>query len=441
MPRVGYTAKWFNFLVEGRISASDGDERGDIRSNLTAAQKAQKVIRGYDLAENDRDPNLHQAFVMVGNHKEFPVSAKIGRQELVYGEQRLLGHLRWNNNARVFDAAKVRYQHRYVGADVFVGGLVYNDNHNFNRSHIDADRFSGVYLNFPTIGSFTQNNIVEAYWFNRNVDESSTRVDPTAQGANSIPYSGVALPFRNPVIQDLHTVGLRLKSKPGAYGPWDYGVELMHQFGTINNQNPTAPFAAVLPAAPAATIRAARERDQDADAAVIQGGYTWTDHSWQPRVGLVYSYASGDEDVADDDSNTFQNLFATTHLHYGFMDLNSLQNLHDIRLVFQAKPRPNVSFSLEHHFQFLDTTNDYWYNVGGVARNGGAYSDALTASDSTMLGQELDFVISWHPIPSTQLELGLSHYFRGDYIKETLANDIGGSGDSSYVYFQVTVSL
>ena len=379
---------------------------------------------------------------MVGNHKEFPVSAKIGRQELVYGDQRLVGHLRWNNNARTFDAAKLRYQNAYVGADVFAGGLVYNDNRNFNESHLDADRFSGVYLNFPNIGAFTQNNLVEAYYLNRTVDEDSATIDVTQQAANSIPYSGVALPFRNPNIQDLSTVGLRLKSKPGAYGAWDYGVEVMHQFGTINNQ--TAAFAPVLPGATSAAILAARERDQDAYAAVIGGGYTWTDLAWQPRLGVVYSYASGDDNATDGESNTFQNLFATTHLHYGFMDLNSLQNLHDIRIIFQAKPRSNISFSLEHHFQFLDTTNDFWYNVGGVPRTGGTglgngYG-RLGEYDST-LGQETDFVISWHPIPSTQLELGVSHYFRGDYIKQSLENLPGASADSAYAYFQVTVSL
>lgn len=427
MPRVGYTEKWWSVLVEGRSSASFQDERGDLRVAADRAANG-KTYRGNDLAENDRDLNIHQAFFTYGNHKEFPVSVKVGRQELVYGDQRLVGHLRWNNNARTFDAVKARYQHRYVGADVFAGGLVYNDHNNFNQSHPQDDLFTGVYLNFPNLGDFTQKNLVEAYYLNRSVERSSATVDLRG----TTPYSGVPLPFRNPAVQDLSTVGLRIKSKPGATGAWDYSAELMHQFGER---------ATTAPAAASAAVRSGRLLDQDAYATILGGGYTWTDHAWQPRVGLVYSYASGDENVADGKSGTFQNLFATTHLHYGFMDLNSLQNLHDIRLVFQAKPKTNISFSLEHHFQFLDTNNDYWYNVAGVARNGGAYADALTRSGSNELGQETDFVISWNPIPSTQLELGLSHYFRGDYIKETLANDVGGSKDSSYAYFQVTVSL
>jgi len=47
---------------------------------------------------------------MIGNHKEFPVSLKVGRQELSYGEERLVGAFAWNNIGRVFDAVKVRWQ-------------------------------------------------------------------------------------------------------------------------------------------------------------------------------------------------------------------------------------------------------------------------------------------------------------------------------------------
>ena len=131
--------------VEGRTSASIDDERGDQR----VAADANKPGRA--LAENDRDLNLHQAFLFVGNHKEFPLSLKVGRQELVYGDQRTLGHFRWNNHARTFDAAKIRWQNALFGVDAFTGGLVYNDHRNLNKSHLGKDSFSGLYFNFPNI--------------------------------------------------------------------------------------------------------------------------------------------------------------------------------------------------------------------------------------------------------------------------------------------------
>lgn len=410
MPRVGYTAKWVNVLVEGRSSYSFGDER----YNATAPGKG--------LAERDGPIDLHQAYVFIGNHKEFPVSLKIGRQELVYGEQRLLGHLRWNNNARTFDAVKLRWQNSLFGVDAFTGGLVYNDHDNLNQAN-SQDVFSGLYFNFPTI---RRNEIVEAFVYDRTV----------SRGITTDNWSGVAAPFRFPAPQDLYTWGLRLKSKPLAYGPWDYGVELMHQSG-----NRTAVFPATTVAAAATSPRLR----QDAWAAVLQGGYTWTENSWQPRFAILYSYASGDKNPADGRSETFQNLFATTHLHYGYMDLSSLQNLHDLRFAYTVKPRSNVSLALEAHLQKLDRTTDYWYNVAGVPRNftgaaagsGGGFR--INPSYSKDLGTEIDFVGGWTFLPSTQLEVGLSHYFRGDYIKQSLATV--GSKDASYLYVQLTLSL
>ena len=410
MPRVGYTARMWNFLVEGRSSYSLADER----FVATAA--------GQGLAERDGPLDVHQAYLFFGNHKEFPLSVKLGRQELVYGDQRLVGHFRWNNNARTFDALKVRWQNALFGVDVFTGGLVYNDHKNLNKSN-SQDHFSGAYFNFPTLA---KNEIVEAYLFARNVE----------RGIVTDNWTGVAAPFRFPGAQDLYTAGLRIRSKPLAYGAWDYGVEAMHQFG-----NRTAVF----PATTVAAALAAPRLKQDAYALVLQGGYTWTEHPWQPRLGLLYSYASGDKSSADGTSQTFQNLFATTHLHYGYMDLNSLQNLNDLRLVFSAKPRANISLAAEMHFQRLDQTTDFWYNVAGVPRNftgaavgsGGGFR--INPAYGKSLGTEIDLIAGWTFRPYAQIEAGVARYYRGDYIKQSLA--AVGSKNANYVYLQLTVNL
>ncbi len=312
--------------------------------------------------------------------------------------------------------------------DVFSGGLVYNDNRNFNRSHPDADLFSGAYFNFPTL---SRHNIVETFIYARNVSADSARVKVDPLGN---PYAGVAAPFRNPAKQDLYTVGLRIKSKPNAYGPWDHGFELMHQFG---NRAATGPVALSAAVAGATRVR------QDAYAVILQGGHTQTESAWQHRIGLAYSYATGDKSPTDRSSQTFQNLFATTHLFYGYMDLNSLQNLHDVRLSYSFKPLPNLSIAVEGHIHYLARATDAWYNVAGVGRAGGGANlgngYAVSPNFSRELGQELDLVAGWHVIPSTQIEIGASRYFRGDYIKQSLASL--GSKNASYLYVQLTLSL
>jgi hypothetical protein len=410
MPRVGYTGKRTAFLVEGRASASIGDER----YNATAAGKA--------LTENDSGMDVHQAYVYIGNHKEFPVSLKIGRQELVYGDQRLVGHFRWNNNARTFDAVKLRWQNPVFGVDVFSGGVVYNDSHNLNKSN-SQDHFSGAYFNFPTL---LKNEITEAYLFARNVE----------RGLATDNWTGVPAPFRFPGAQDVYTAGLRIKSKPNAYDPIDYGIEAMYQFG-----NRTAVF----PATAVSAALAAPRLDHRAFATVAQAGYTWTESALQPRLALIYSYGSGDKSATDPRSGTFQNLFPTNHLFYGYMDLSSLQNLHDIRVACTIKPTTTSMIALEGHSHFLNRTSDFWYNVAGVPRNvttaavgsGGSYR--INPSYSHHVGNELDLVAAWTFRPYAQIEAAACRYFRGDYVKQSLA--AVGSKDATYFYVQFSLNL
>src|SRR5438477_12344041 len=73
---------------------------------------------------------LNQAYVLAGDRNSFPLTAKIGRQELIYGDERLIGAFDWNNVGRVFDAAKVRYEVPDFWVDLFVSRVVLiNDNH------------------------------------------------------------------------------------------------------------------------------------------------------------------------------------------------------------------------------------------------------------------------------------------------------------------------
>lgn len=114
-------------------------------------------LRGYvegrdSLAWNDRrapDPetdraDLHQAWLELGHAASFPLTARVGRQELSYGEERLVGAFDWNNIGRVFDAAKVRYQQEAFWVDAFVGRVVVPVDDTFNVAN-DYDWFSGVY--------------------------------------------------------------------------------------------------------------------------------------------------------------------------------------------------------------------------------------------------------------------------------------------------------
>jgi hypothetical protein len=202
---------------------------------------------------------------------------------------------------------------------------------------------------------------------------------------------------------------------------------------------------AVFPATTVAAAKAAPRLDQNAWAFILQGGYTWKDVPLTPRMALIVSAASGDQNSKDKDSETFQNLLPSNHGLYGMMDLSSLQNIVDYRFNVTAKPTSTTSVALDVHQQYLETTNDYWYNVAGVPRNtagaavGSGKGFGINPSYSSDLGQEVDVIGGWTVHRGLLLEAGLGHFFRGDYVKQSLR--VVGSKDATYCYVQATLNL
>jgi hypothetical protein len=410
MPRIGYTGDWVSAVVELRSSYSFGDDR------YTATSP------GRNLSENDGPLQLELAYVTIGDLKQFPLTVKIGRQELNLGDQRLVGAAMWLNIPHTFDAVKVRYQNSFLGVDLFAADLAYVRGNHFDESN-SQDRLSGAYFDFPGL---SKNDVLELYLLARNVTRGIVTDD----------WSLVPSPFRFTAPQDTYTLGTHAKSKPAAYAPWDYGIEAMYQFGDRTS---------VFPATPVAAATRAPRLDQSAWAFILQGGYTWKKLPWTPRLAMIVSCASGDRNSADGGSQTFLNLLPSNHGLYGAMDLSSLQNIEDYRLSFSVKPSATTSLALDAHQQYLENTHDYWYNVAGIPRNtpgatpGSGRGFGINPGYSADLGREIDVISGWTVAKGFLLEAGLGHFFRGDYIKQSLR--AVGSKDANYCYVQATLNF
>jgi hypothetical protein len=357
--------------------------------------------------------DLHQAYFTIGNHKEFPLSLKVGRQELSYGEERLVGAFAWNNIGRVFDAAKVRWQNPWFGVDFFTSRVVIPEDDEFNVNN-DYDWFSGFYATSTKIPK----HLLDVYFFSRNSSQQAIAAEPSPQ-------------FPQPSARDIYTLGFRIKSKPGELGNWDYTVEAAGQLGTFRDRR----------------LGATSDRlDHEAYMAVVQGGYTFADAWATPRLGFEYAYGSGDSDPTDDKHETFENLFPTNHKFYGYMDFISLQNIHDVRGILQLKPHPRLSVAVEGHGFWLADTHDNFYNVGGAPRGGAATTPlgngyGLNPGYDSFVGTELDVIAGYALTRFAQIELGYGHFFVGDYIKQSLSAATHGSRDADYFYAQLNVNF
>ena len=393
---VGYTDKWWSAYVEPRSSFAKSDLRAAY-ANVPAVPGTTKYVG--DGPESDR-LDLHQAYFTIGNHKEFPFSIKAGRQELTYGDERLVGAFAWNNIGRSFDAVKLRWQNEWFAADFFTGMPVIPEDGQFDNSNTH-DSLSGVYATSLKIPK----TILEGYFLARNASRGAINIEPSPQ-------------FPQPTARDIYTVGGRLKNKLNEIGNFDYTLEGAYQFGDY-----------------AATAISPRLR-QDAFMFVANVGYTFADLWATPRLAIEYAYGSGDNNSKDGVHGTFDNLFPTNHKFYGYMDFASLQNLQDVRAIFQLKPTTRSSVSLEGHGFWLANKNDSFYNVGGGARATGGYT--VNPNNGNFLGTEIDLIGGYALTRNSVLEAGYGHFYTGEYIDKSVT---GGSTDADWVYVQTTIKF
>ena len=329
-----------------------------------------------------------QGWFELANYKEFPLGLKVGRQELSYGDERLIGSFDWNNAGRVFDAIKLRYQAKKFWIDAFAADVVNNNvlsgrDNSFDDKADWADDFYGLYGRTTAV----TNHVWDLYALFRD------KADAKFLGAQ----------------RQIYTLGTRFEATP-SLAPWDYFVEVAGQFGHVQT--------------------AGAWLDHRAFAGVISTGYTFN-QDWKPRVGVEYNYASGDGNPKDGTDETFDNLFPTNHKFYGYMDIFAWKNIHNPRLTLSCQPHKTVKIQFDAHAFWLDDNQDAWYRA-----NGNAVRRDISGHAGSYVGSELDLTVNYTPHKRVKVQAGYSHFFSGDFVRDT-----GPHSDADFVYTQLTLSL
>jgi hypothetical protein len=130
------------------------------------------------------------------------------------------------------------------------------------------------------------------------------------------------------------------------------------------------------------------------------------------------------------------------------MDFFSLQNIHDVRGIFQLRPHPRVAMSVEGHGFWLADTHDNFYTVAGAPRGntitanvGTGTGYGINPSYGSYVGSEVDVIVGYAVTRFATLEVGYGHFFVGDYIKQSLSNPNFGSQDANFLYLQATMNF
>lgn len=317
------------------------------------------------------------------------LSLRGGRQEFSYGAQRLLGGFNWSNVAQTFDGGKLgmHFAKYHIQLDVFAGEKTSIKSPREADDLYDGSGKDRMWAYYATAKAF-QETLIENYLIRRAT------------------YKNISFGPSGSSEVDNYTFGGRLK-KAFSNGV-DYELEAAGQWGDF--------------------------RDQDVMAMMAVGivGYTFQ-KPWQPRVAFEFDYGSGDSDPTDGKMTTFDNLYPTNHLFYGYMDFISLQNLNDYRFQVSAKPHKKLKLQADWHMIYLDTPKDSWYSAGRTVTR----TASVSLSDvSPHVGNEIDLVADYKFNNNVSMHAGYSHFFAGKYLQETGAND-----DADFVYVQTTFSL
>lgn len=326
--------------------------------------------------------DIHQLFFDVRPLGEkVPLTVRFGRQELQYGNQRLVSPLDWAAARRRFDGVKVFYQHDDFDIDAWYVRPVPIDLSEGLERKPDAYReeahFYGLYGTYKGI----ENHYFDTYFM---------ALRDTGDLTNA-----------NGRVGDLsvYTIGGRAGGECHAF---DYEGEMAGQWGKFAGDTIQAWMAAA------------------------NLGYTFKDVPWSPRLGVGFDYGSGDDDPTDNTHQTFNQLFPLGHAHLGYLDLFGRQNVIASNVNLTAKPHEKVTTRLAWYTFWNDSTRDAMYNAGGAAGRRNVFG-----TSGHDVGNELDMTVQYNIDVHSSMLFGYSHFWCNNYIRST-----GDSDDADLLYLQ-----
>lgn len=262
--------------------------------------------------------DVHQAFLNIDEFLMESLALKIGRTELSYGDERLIGAVGWDNVGRTFDGFVLTFDSEAISVDAFMTKQL--ERQPANPGNAPDDHFSGLWAVYKPL----KLNVFALF---------SAKADANTYG--DIETNNT-----------LNTFGFHYKNHyaSGLGVLLDYAMQMgtMTTFGTPDV-----------------------ETDLSGMLVVLALSYT-VDNPMKPMIKVGIDMASGDDPETAEENEAFNDLYYTGHKWRGNMDYFTVApegGLTDIFVKLSAQPMPGTSLGLAFHN--FATGQDYASVVDG----------------------------------------------------------------------------
>lgn len=328
------------------------------------------------------------------------ISLKLGRQELVYDDSRMLGNVGWAQQARAHDIALFKLEGKNIKLHA---GYAFNQKQEslFGTDYYASQNADGTY-------NFNSNyKTMQFVWFNTKIGKSDLSVLFLNNGVESVTYADAEVAGSKDEFKTIFSQTIGARFTP-TLGPVKLAAAAYYQMGNIGNE----------------------DTDLSAMYFALAGTIKSSDNS---KVTLGFEYLSGTslKDKTEDAKKmkSFAPLYGTNHKFNGHMDYFYVGNhgnnvgLIDIYGTFNIKVKKWSFFVTPHYFMAAADV----YKVKTVDTK----SDFVESDYENMskgLGLEIDFGVTYAADKNMLFKAGISEMFG----TETLGHIKGYSTTDAY---------
>jgi len=313
--------------------------------------------------ENTLD--IHQAFFdwNIINSERTNLIFRIGRQEMLYGSQRLIAVREFPNNRMAFDGTRLMLAEKNLKTDLFYTHPVAGQEKIFDDLFFNEK--AKLWGSYTTIGNIPVLNSVDVYYL--GLWKQHVKFDDA---------TGKEL---------RHSLGTRIwKSK----GDWRYDFEAVYQFGS------------------------AGRKDINGWTISSNTSYQFTQAKFRPKFGLKSEAISGDRNRGDQKLQTFNALYPRG-AYFGLAGLIGPSNLIDVHpsIELEFTKSINVMVDYDIFWRLSDADGIYAPNTQLI------YSGGL--SSENFVGTQLAATVAYQPNSFILIKAEGIYFDSGSFINDS----------------------